>query len=93
MKVYVLVALLVTFTSSEIAFARGNSRPSFSEIDVNGDGKVALEEFSIAAKGGRRSPAERFKRIDANSDGFLQQEEMDAMRAKRGNRSGGRRGN
>lgn len=51
------------------------------KIDTDGDGKVSKSEFISAHE-------EKFSKIDANSDGFLEREEMKAakqeMRAKMG---------
>lgn len=49
----------------------------FKNRDRNGDGGITLEEF-IGNPKGRNVPAltKRFKRLDANSDGKLQQDEL-----------------
>jgi hypothetical protein len=41
--------------------------------DADGDGKISKEEFSSM---GRKESEERFSKMDANSDGFVDQEEI-----------------
>lgn len=47
----------------------GGERPSFSELDVNGDGQLTLAELTAFAEG-------RFNERDTNGDGGLSAEEM-----------------
>jgi Ca2+-binding EF-hand superfamily protein len=48
----------------------GNDRPDMKTLDKNADGKITQEEFP--------GPVERFQAIDANKDGALSAEEMEA---------------
>jgi Ca2+-binding EF-hand superfamily protein len=49
------------------------------DADANHDGKVSLEEFKAANE---QRMAKRFKRMDANGDGFIDATEKQAMRDK-----------
>lgn len=61
---------------------------SFESLDGNGDGTISLEEFTANAPSGRRrSPEDIFNRLDANEDGHVSQQELDAMRKRRQGRS------
>lgn len=53
--------------------------PNFADLDKNKDKKVSREEFPS------QFPAQAFDRLDTNHDGFLDEEEWNAMR----NRFGG----
>ncbi|HXU36760.1 MAG TPA: EF-hand domain-containing protein [Blastocatellia bacterium] len=53
--------------------------PSFAELDKNKDKKLSREEFPS------QFPAQAFDRLDTNHDGFIDEEEWNAMR----NRFGG----
>lgn len=67
-KTLILTALLVT-ASAAPAFAASHSTATFiEEQDLNGDGKVSLEEF----KAGR---ALEFRKADFNEDGSLSEAE------------------
>ena len=46
----------------------------FKKADVNGDGRLSLEE----ARKGMPGVARNFERIDANKDGFVTREELEA---------------
>lgn len=50
----------------------GGGIPPWKEIDANGDGKIAREEAPERMK-------ERFERMDRNGDGFIDQEEQEAV--------------
>ena len=50
----------------------GRRRINFKELDKDGDGKVSLEEMPEDRR-------ERFGRMDANGDGFIDQDEQQAM--------------
>ena len=50
---------------------------TFAEADVNGDGKLSLEE---AQKAGLRDLASNFKALDLDKDGFLSKAELKANR-------------
>ncbi|THH35729.1 calcium-binding protein [Aliishimia ponticola] len=62
-----------------MADARGGEprpRPSFEEIDANGDGQITKEEMQA----GREA---RFTSADTNGDGMLSAEELEAQMAAR----------
>ncbi|MCH9693595.1 MAG: hypothetical protein K0U72_03720 [Gammaproteobacteria bacterium] len=75
--------------------------PSFVEIDSNADQLISREEMLAAMqarleeRGQRRGPAgdpeERFSRVDEDGDGYLNEAEFDAARAKMEERRGHRR--
>ncbi|MBP6242035.1 MAG: hypothetical protein KA389_04425 [Hydromonas sp.] len=50
---------------------------TFAEADVNGDGKLSLEE---AQKAGLSDLASNFKALDLDKDGFLSKAELKANR-------------
>ncbi len=49
--------------------------PEFSELDLNGDNQISIDEMTAHAK-------TRFARADQNSDGMLSAQEMTAEHAK-----------
>jgi Ca2+-binding EF-hand superfamily protein len=64
----------------------------FSEIDLNSDGRLTFEEFRVGhdSRGPMRM-SRIFEQADANADGYVVLEEMQAMRAQRpGPRDGDR---
>jgi Ca2+-binding EF-hand superfamily protein len=64
----------------------------FKKNDTDGDGKLSFEEFQAGHEARHDKMAERFfKRADSNGDCYLQQEELQAMRAQRQGRHGGER--
>jgi len=77
--------LAVAFASSAVivhADHHGTVETEKHEMkaDVNGDGKVSLEEFKNARL---RHMEEHFKRRDINNDGFIDPAEKKAAREKR----------
>ena len=52
--------------------------PTFAELDKNKDKKISKDEFPS------QFPAQMFDRLDTNHDGFIDEEEWNAMRAGRG---------
>jgi hypothetical protein len=53
--------------------------PPFSQLDLNGDGQMTLEEFK-SHKIPRGDHAEVFKNIDANGDGVVTESEFTSHR-------------
>ncbi|MEE9388847.1 MAG: EF-hand domain-containing protein [Paracoccaceae bacterium] len=61
---------------------KGGERPSFSELDTNGDGTVTVAEMQAKA-------AEKFNQVDSNGDGVISAEEnAAAATAKAAERAG-----
>jgi Ca2+-binding EF-hand superfamily protein len=55
-----------------VAFAQtGHGEPSFSELDVNGDGRLSKEEAQADPR-----VAEAFEKADADLDGYLSLKEF-----------------
>ena len=52
------------------------SRPAFTELDLNSDGRIELSEFKQHTIP-QRSHEEIFGHLDANQDGAVSQEEFD----------------
>lgn len=82
----VLCTGLLTGSLSVCASGQPRGRMSFENLDTNNDGKIALQEFIDMAQARRRSPEDIFKRLDADGDGFINQEEFAARPAGRGGR-------
>jgi len=57
--------------------------PSFAELDKNKDKKLSREEMPP------QFPAQAFDRVDTNHDGFIDEEEWNAMRSRFGGGMGG----
>jgi len=70
-------------TAEDFAALRDNR---FSEVDTDGNGTVTLEEFTAAA-GARAAEraAERFARLDADGDGVLSRDALEARGGRDGN--------
>ncbi len=68
-------------------FARGPGGPGgfFERFDANEDGKIAKDELPERMQ-------ERFPMMDADNDGFIDQEEMQEMRRRFSGRAGSRAG-
>jgi Ca2+-binding EF-hand superfamily protein len=60
--------------------------PNFADLDKNKDKKLSRDEFPS------QFPAQAFDSIDTNHDGFIDEEEWNAMRARFGGAGGGMRG-
>ena len=59
--------------------AAGDAR--FAELDSNSDGQVSLEEFQAHAESQARSRAEEmFAKLDADGDGFLGRDALEARK-------------
>ena len=61
--------------------------PTFADLDKNKDKKISREEFPS------QFPAQAFDRLDTNHDGFIDEEEWNAMRRNFGGGPGGGGGN
>jgi len=80
-KTILSLALLVGFTSQAYAFdnqqGRGQKpeRPSFTSIDLNGDGEVDIDEFSQheIPRGDHQTV---FSAIDLDGDGLINEQEF-----------------
>lgn len=59
--------------------------PSFADMDKDKDKKISREEFPS------NFPTQMFDRLDANHDGFIDEEEWTAMRSRFGGGGGGPR--
>ena len=59
--------------------------PSFAELDKNKDKKLSREEMPS------QFPAQAFDRVDTNHDGFIDEEEWNAMRSRFSGGGGGPR--
>jgi Ca2+-binding EF-hand superfamily protein len=57
--------------------------PSFADLDKNKDKKLSREEMPP------QFPAQAFDRVDTNHDGFIDEEEWNAMRSRFGGGMGG----
>ena len=57
--------------------------PNFADLDKNKDGKISRDEFPS------QFPPQMFDRLDTNHDGFIDETEWNAMRARFGGGGGG----
>jgi Ca2+-binding EF-hand superfamily protein len=99
MKTLLIVALIVT---GALAMGQGNMMPTYSDFDIDGNGKVTQEEFentqqarmSAQSEAGRimrnADNAPIFSDIDTNSDGNIDEKEFQTHQIK--NRKNMRRG-
>jgi hypothetical protein len=69
-------AALLLAASAAVA-CPGGRRPSFEDLDTNGDGRVSADEFQAGAQA---RITDHFNRMDANGDGVVTKDEMDAAR-------------
>lgn len=76
MRIWIIAGLCATVLTTGSAYAAEPYLPrqerGFKRVDVNADGKIALDEFSIIAKKG-------FTRMDTNGDSQVTAEELDKM--------------
>jgi hypothetical protein len=86
MKTHVMVPLLATLALAMTALpAAANCRhghgmrPSFEDMDTNKDGNLTLDEFVSAAT---TRATERFNKLDANHDGVVSQDEIQAAKER-----------
>lgn len=89
MKILQIVTIAaLTLGLAQLAYAKHDSadgkhcahkRHSMQDSDTNKDGAISRDEFMSA----RQARAEQhFAKLDANSDGKIEQAERDAMKAK-----------
>lgn len=89
---YLTSALIISSCISSYSFAgsdneeRGERRgpPQFSELDLDSDGEITLEEF--LEHRGPGSPEEVFSHIDADGDGVITESELTDHKPPRRNR-------
>ena len=62
-------SIVLGFTAADARQGRGGERPSFEELDVNGDGKLTQEELDARS-------AARFSERDTDGNGALSREEL-----------------
>jgi len=74
---------LLGATLAACASAEPRAGMPFENLDANSDGVVSLEEFVDKAPSGRRDPEDIFRRVDADGDGHVSQQELDAMPKRR----------
>ncbi|MGR3290048.1 MAG: EF-hand domain-containing protein [Paracoccaceae bacterium] len=70
-------AMLITTAANALGQGRngpGQDRPSFAELDTNGDGSISVAEMQAQAN-------ERFNAMDSNGDGVISAEESAAAAA------------
>lgn len=76
--------LTSAFSHAQDAKAKEKGRPSpekiIARLDANEDGKLSKEEVANAKKG---KLAERFDKVDANSDGFIDIDELAEFQSQR----------
>ena len=91
MNILKLTALVVLMACATTTFAQGQrgegpKKPSFSEIDSDGNGAISYTEFS--AKKPPHGDAETiFNEMDANSDGSVSEEELESFKPPRPQRN------
>src|SRR5262245_27431483 len=90
MKLIRTIALMLPFSLSLMAQEQGNSqqngrkpqgRGKRAHMDTDGDGKISSAEW--------RGPADAFKRLDADNDGYVSREELNQRRRQNGARGTG----
>lgn len=79
-RTFVSAALLILLTTPAMAQMRGEG--VFERSDVNKDGTVTREEFITAR-------ADHFAKLDRNSDGYIDSNDVPERLAKRRQRQGG----
>jgi Ca2+-binding EF-hand superfamily protein len=79
-RTFVSAALLILLATPAMAQMRGEG--IFERADANNDGSVTREEF-IAARGGQ------FAKLDRNSDGYIDSNDVPERLAKRRQQKGG----
>lgn len=79
----VVLAGLIAVGGFAVQAAGEQQRPSFEQIDANGDGQITQAEMQEIGKA-------RFARMDADGDGFLNLSEMMAQRGQRNERHAAR---
>ena len=57
---------------------RPQGRPDLAKMDTDGDGKISASEW--------KGPADVFKRLDSDNDGYATREEMNQLRRQNGKR-------
>jgi hypothetical protein len=101
-KLMTIVALTLGMILAFNASADGDKQrpepPSFTEIDSDADQLISREEMEAAMearvgdraprRGGGRDPEGRFNRVDEDGDGYLNEAEFDAARARMDERRG-----
>ncbi|MDO7085585.1 EF-hand domain-containing protein [Pseudocolwellia sp. AS88] len=78
-KIFTALSFIALF-STILSVQAKESR--FQSLDIDNDGKVSVEEFTIKSKKKEKS-TKAFVKLDANSDGFLSEDEMAKMKDKK----------